>query len=103
MMISDALTLDAASVRMTRDGYLVAAARIARTGVQTYRADELGLTDRAADAAVRVWRPDDEVFAADAMASLAHRPMTMDHPSEPVTAANWRRFAIGATGGEVVR
>lgn len=103
MQITDALTLDAASVRLTRDGYMVADARIARTGVQTYRAAELGLTDRAADAVVRVWRPAEEVFASDAMASLAHRPMTIDHPAEPVTAANWKRHAIGTTGGEVAR
>lgn len=103
MLITDALILDAASVRLTRDGYMVAVANIARTGVQTYLAGELGLADRAADDVVRVWRPDDEVFAADAMASLAHRPMTMDHPPETVTAANWKRYAIGATGGEVAR
>ncbi len=101
--ITDALTLDAGSVRLTRDGYLVAVATIARTGVQTYRAAELGLADRDADAPVRVYRPADEVFAPEAMASLAHRPMTIDHPTEPVTAANWKRHAVGATGGEVTR
>lgn len=101
--ITDALALDAASVRLTRDGYMVAVARIARTGVQRYRAAELGLVDRAADAVVRVYRPAEEVFAPDAMASLAHRPMTIDHPSEPVTAANWKQHAIGATGGDVAR
>jgi hypothetical protein len=101
--INDALVLDAASVRLTRDGYMVAVANIARTGVQCYRAAELGLADRDADAVVRVYRPADEVFAPDAMASLAHRPMTIDHPAEPVTAANWKRHAIGTTGGEVTR
>lgn len=103
MQITDALVLDAASVRLTRDGYMVAEARVARTGVQSYRAAELGLADRAADDIVRVWRPADEVFAPEAMASLAHRPMTMDHPAEPVTAANWKRHAIGTTGGDVAR
>ncbi|MDO9487494.1 MAG: DUF2213 domain-containing protein, partial [Sphingomonadaceae bacterium] len=103
MQITDALTLDAASVRLTRDGYMVAIARIARTGIQCYRAAELGLADRAADDVVRVYRPAEEVFAPDAMASLAHRPMTIDHPPEPVTAANWKRHAIGATGGDVAR
>lgn len=90
-------------VRTTRDGYLVAEARIARTGVQTYRAGELGLKDRAAGEVVRVFRPADEVFAPDSMASLAHRPVTMDHPAENVEAKNWRKYAVGQTGGEVAR
>ncbi len=92
-----------AGVRKTRDGYLVAEARIARTGVQTYRAGELGLKDRAPMDLIRVHRPDDEVFATDAMASLAHRPITIDHPPENVTAANWKKYAVGDTGGEVTR
>jgi hypothetical protein len=90
-------------VRKTRDGYLVAEARIARTGIQTYTAGELGLKDRAPGDVIRVYRPADEVFSADAMASLAHRPITIDHPSERVTADNWKRHSVGNTGGEVMR
>lgn len=99
MLITDTVTL-VGDRRTTQDGYLVAAARIARTGVQTYSGAEMGRTDLAA---VRVWRPEEEVFAADALASMAHRPVTLDHPVEPVTAANWKAHSVGQVGGEVAR
>ncbi|MGO1079684.1 DUF2213 domain-containing protein, partial [Inquilinus sp. CA228] len=99
MLITDTVTL-VGDRRTTQDGYLVAAARIARTGVQTYSGAEMGRTDLAT---VRVWRPEEEVFAADALASMAHRPVTLDHPAEPVTAANWKAHSIGQVGGEVAR
>lgn len=99
MLITDTVTL-VGDRRTTQDGYLVAAARIARTGVQTYSGAEMGRTDLAT---VRVWRPEEEVFAADALASMAHRPVTLDHPAEPVTAANWKAHSVGQVGGEVAR
>lgn len=86
--------------RVTRDGYLVADARIARTGIQVYAGYEVGKPDLAK---VRVYRPEAEVFAKDAMASFAHRPVTIEHPSEAVTAGNWKKYAVGDTGGEVAR
>ncbi len=101
MQFNDAVVLD--GVRRTRDGYLVADAKIARTGIQTYHAGEIGLTDRNPADVVRVYRPDAEVFAQDAMASLAHRPMTVDHPAELVTADNWKKHAVGLTGGDIAR
>ncbi len=91
---------DVAGVRLTADGYLVADARIARTGVQVYSGAEVGKPELAS---VRIFRPDDEVFSADAMASLAHRPVTNDHPPESVKAANWKRFAVGMTGDTVTK
>lgn len=100
MQLHDTVTADAASVRRTADGYLTAEARVARTGIQMYRGAELGMPDRET---VRVYRPEDSVFSQDAMHSYAYRPMTNDHPSAPVDAENWRDFAIGQTGGDVVR
>ena len=88
------------NVRHTKDGYLVADAPVARTGVQIYRGAEL---DRPDMAYVRVYRPESEVFSQDAMNSYAHRPMTNDHPGEMVTADNWKGVAIGQTGDEIVR
>lgn len=89
--------------RKTMDGYLVATPRIARTGIQEYTAGELGLTDRAPDTIVRVYRPEEEVFHQDALHSMAHRPVTNDHPPVMVDAGNWKEFAMGMTGDEVVR
>ena len=68
------------NVRTTADGYLVGEAKVARTGIQEYLADELGLTDRAGDEIIRVYRPEGEVFSKDSLASYAFRPVTIDHP-----------------------
>lgn len=95
-------TADAAGVRTTKDGYLVAEAKVARTGIQLYSAGELGLDGDPAKV-IRVYRPPEEVFAADAMLSYAHRPVTIDHPPEMVDAKNWKRYAKGQTGEDVLR
>lgn len=101
-MFSDAMEV-VGGVRETRDGYLVADCAVARTGVQTYAGKEVGRPDMAN---VRVWRSPDEVFNADSMASFAHRTITLGHPVESgklvdVRATNWRRHAVGMSGGEV--
>lgn len=101
--VVDAAPLDAETVRRTRDGYLVADAKIARIGIQNYSAGELGLTDRNPGDVIRVYRGEDEVFSTDSMATLAHRPVTVDHPAEMVTAKNWKKYAVGDTGGDVAR
>lgn len=88
------------AVRKTADGYLVADAAVARTGIQLYLGKEVGKPDMPI---VRVYRSPEAVFAKDAMKSYAHRPMTNDHPSVPVNADNWKDFAIGQTGGDVMR
>jgi hypothetical protein len=98
MNLFDNFTMD--GVRRTSDGYLAAFARVARTGIQVYKGAELGRPDLDT---VRVFRPADEVFSADALKSFAHRPVTLKHPSVPVTARNWKKFAGGQTGDEVVR
>lgn len=100
-IVFDEVTIDdAADVRFTDDGYLVACPRVARTGIQLYKGTECGKPDRDV---VRVYRPHDSVFATDAIHSFAHRPVTLDHPNEPVTAANWKKYAVGQTGDEVLR
>lgn len=92
------------SARITKDGYFVADALVARAdNIQDYRASELGLTDRDPNDVVRVFRPAAEVFHRDALASLAHRPVTLDHPSTPVQSTNWKKLAVGDVGDEVVR
>lgn len=95
--------IDAVSIAGTRrrdDGYLVADARVARTGIQLYAGHEVGRPDMPV---VRVYRPEEEVFSRDTLASFAHRPVTNDHPAEPVTADNWRQFAVGQTADEIAR
>lgn len=95
---TDAVSLS--GVRETADGYLAAEARVARVGVQTYLGAEVGKPDMAQ---VRIYRPEGEVFHADAMGSLAHRPVVNDHPPESVKAGNWKKYAVGQTGDVVTK
>lgn len=99
MKFFDTLALDG-SMRRTADGYLVASALVARTGIQIYAGREVGRPDLHS---VRVFRPADEVFSKDSMASYAHKPVTNDHPADAVDAANWRKLAVGNVGDEVAR
>jgi hypothetical protein len=103
-MLYDRAEIKGSSARITKDGYFVAEALVARAdNIQSYRAHELGLTDRDPQDVVRVFRPAEEVFSRDAMASLAHRPVTLDHPADNVSAENWKDLAVGDVGDEVVR
>ena len=87
-------------LRKTADGYLVGEVRCARTGCQTYHGSEIGLVDAGM---VTVYRPDEAVFAKDSMATFAGKPVTVGHPSEPVTADNWKTHAVGDIGEEIAR
>lgn len=96
MQFTDAVAV--AGTRRRDDGYLVADARIARTGVQLYRGAEVGKPEMPV---VRVYRPGAEVFSAETLRSAAHRPVTNDHPPEMVTSENWRKYAVGQSADEV--
>lgn len=98
MLFTDKIALT--GTRRTGDGYLVADARVARTGIQIYAGREVGRPEMEQ---VRVFRPEAEVFSTDALASFAHRPVTNDHPAEAVGARNWKQHSVGMTGGEIAR
>ena len=98
MQLTDTFTLD--GVKRTADGYLAAYARVARTGIQIYKGKELGRPDLGD---VAVYRPASEVFDKAALKSFAHRPITLTHPTETVDAQNWKKYAVGHTGEDVVR
>lgn len=98
LSVTDRATI--AGTRRTNDGYLVADARVARTGIQEYLGFEVGKPELGS---VKVYRPESEVFAGDALRTYAFRPVTMGHPVEGVTADNWRKEAIGTTGAEIAR
>ena len=87
-------------LRETADGYLVCRPRIARTGIQIYSGAEVG---RPGMREVRVYRPESEVFHRDAITSLAHKPVTIEHPNELVTPKNWKQHTVGHLGDEVLR
>lgn len=95
--------VDSAAVsgtKETAEGYLIADAFAVRTGIQNYHGFELGRADLSV---VRVYRPEDEVFAVDSLKSFAHIPVTVEHPSQFVDASNWRDLAVGETSTDVLR
>lgn len=81
------------SRKLTDEGFLVAPSHVARTGIQRYRASELGLKGYAADKWLNVLRPQDEVFHPEAMKSFDLKTVANDHPPEDVTADNWKAYA----------
>lgn len=87
-------------VRRLADGRIVAVAKFARSGVQQYTGAELGRPDLAT---VNVYRPESEVFDEAAMASFAHKAITLGHPAGGVTIDNWKQVAAGWTEGKVAR
>lgn len=80
---------------MTDEGYLRVPGRVARTGVQSYLASELGLTDRKPNDVVNVFRPADEVFSPDSLQSYADSDITNGHPSDMVTADSFKNVSLG--------
>lgn len=100
MLFADQLTLDAP--RRTSDGYLAVRARAARVGYYQYAGHEVdpenkhGLRDQAV---VNVLRDDATVFDAKSVHSFIGKPVTDNHPSVPVSAANWRDHARGIVMG----
>lgn len=72
------------------DGRLRADAFLTRTGIFTYRD---GNGER------REYRPPDEVFKADALASFRDAVVTDDHPADLVSADNARFLAVGFVSG----
>lgn len=87
-------------VRRLADGRIAAVAKFARSGVQVYTGAEVGRPDLAT---VNVYRPESEVFDEAAMASFAHKAITLGHPPGGVTIDNWKQVAAGWTEGKVAR
>ncbi len=83
---------DLARAVRTPEGYVIAEGRIARVGVLKY-------VDRQTGQTRAELVPAEELFAPAAMASLNHRPMTLHHPGERVTARTFRRDGVGHTAG----
>ena len=80
----------------TPQGGLRVPARLTRTGVLTYR--------RADGSVVREYRPADEVFRADSLATLRGAPVTDLHPPEGfVDPTTWRARSAGHVADSSVR
>lgn len=78
---------------MTDEGFLTGEARVARVGIQDYMNGD-GTTRKE-------YRPVDEVFSADAIASFRNRPVTVGHPDALVTADNAKELSVGHVGENI--
>lgn len=66
--------------RREPEGYLICAnVPIARSGTQEYYQEELG---QDGDEVVQVYRPEEEVFSKETIASFEGMPVTNDHPDD---------------------
>ena len=99
MFIADRLQIGES--HRTSEGYLAVRARAARAGIYDYLGREIDPDGKhfAADQTVKVYRPEEEVFAKDSVHSFLMKPITDDHPSKPVTAGNWAQLAKGVNAG----
>ena len=84
------------NIAMSAEGYLICrAVPVARSGTQEYLPAELNLPP--ADSLIPVYRPEEEVFSPECMASFEGKPVTEDHPDLPegVNAENIRSVQVG--------
>lgn len=88
------------NVSRTSEGYLVADAFCVRTGTQVYKGSELGRPDLEF---VTAYRSPDEVFKKDSVATFAHKPITVGHPTALVQKDNWAQLAVGEVSTEALR
>jgi len=79
-------------------GFLHVPGRVSKTGTQQYLRKELGL-DGDPNAVVTVYRPADEVFSQDSLASFDGADVTVLHPGELVNAKNYRKTSVGIIRG----
>lgn len=71
----------------TPSGGLRIPGAISRIGVQVYKTED--------GTEIRELRLPEEVFSADSVASFENAPITDLHPTELVTPASWKQFALG--------
>ena len=80
---------------LTPEGFLLCEdVPLARTGELVYVEGEVPL-EAGSDGVIHVERYPEDVFAPEAIASFAGKPVTSDHPSEEVTPENWKKYAVG--------
>jgi hypothetical protein len=86
----------------TPEGYLKAPARVARTGIQQYLARELNL-DGDPNRLVNVYRPPEEVFSADSLASYNAADLSDDHPNRLIDPDNYTMVTRGVVASPGVQ
>ncbi|KDC23987.1 PF09979 family protein [Bordetella bronchiseptica F4563] len=98
IFIQDKATFKTTARTYTDAGFLLVPGRVSKAGTQKYLRHELGL-DGDPNAMVTVYRPADEVFATESLASFDGADITVMHPGELVNATNYRKTSVGLIRG----
>ena len=98
IFIQDKATFKTTARTYTDAGFLLVPGRVSKTGTQKYLRRELEL-DGDPNATVTVYRPPEEVFAADSLSSFDGADVTVMHPGELVNAQNYRKTSVGLIRG----
>jgi hypothetical protein len=77
----------------TDEGYLFLDGFATRAGVFEYR--------RHDGSSLLELRPPEEVSSPSSLATLGRKPITDDHPPVPVTAQNYKDYAVGTVGEQI--
>lgn len=94
--VTDRLSFRVDSQRKILDnGYLSVPGKVARTGVQQYTALELELTDRPPNELVNVYRPPEEVFKPESLATYDNADITLQHPDDFVNSKTFKEVSVG--------
>lgn len=83
----DTQTVEDAKIKRTPSGGARVEGILTRPGVYDYQ-DSNGRT-------IKEYRPPEEVFSADSIASLDTAAVTERHPRTPVDSSNWQHLSIG--------
>lgn len=97
------IVCDRSSYRVTRreytdEGFLRVPGNVARTGIQEYLARELGLPGDP-NRVIRVYRPAEEVFKDESLASFDGVDVTVNHPDGLVNSENFKKVSAGVVRG----
>lgn len=98
LYIQDRETHEITQRQITAEGFMRVPGRVAKTGTQQYLRKELGL-DGNPNETVTVYRPPEEVFHADSLATYHLADITLTHPMELVNAKNYKSVVAGVTDG----
>jgi len=96
--VTDRQTYKITHREFTDEGFLRVPGKVARTGIQQYLASELGLPGDP-NRLVNVYRPEEEVFDPESLASYAATDVTLTHPDELVNSKNYNRTSKGVVTG----
>lgn len=100
--VQDRQTYKITQREFTDEGFLRVPGKVARTGIQQYLACELGL-DGDPNRIINVYRPEEEVFSDDSLASFDGVDITLQHPDTLVDSINYSRVSKGVVRGSGMR